>query len=75
MKKWNYKAIDVINGHVRNLKEKRDAMELGYKLVDKNKIKLEEFVSEYKFKDIEEAFKDLKNRKKDIYKISLTFSG
>lgn len=74
MKKWNYKAIDVINGHVRNLKEKRDAMELGYRLVDKNKIKLEEFVSEYQFKEIEAAFKDLKNRKKDIYKISLKFT-
>jgi threonine dehydrogenase-like Zn-dependent dehydrogenase len=75
MKKWNYKAIDVINGHVRNLREKRDAMELGYRLVDKNKIRLEEFVSEYNFEDIEKAFKDLKDRKKDIYKISLNFAN
>jgi threonine dehydrogenase-like Zn-dependent dehydrogenase len=74
MKKWNYKAIDVINGHVRNLKEKRDAMELGYRLVDKDKIKLEEFVSQYQFEDIEAAFRDLNNRKKDVYKISLEFT-
>jgi threonine dehydrogenase-like Zn-dependent dehydrogenase len=72
MKTWNFKAIDVINGHVRRNDEKYDAMAYGMELVESGKLNIKPMVSSYAFDDIALAFKDLVDRKEGLYKAVLT---
>ena len=71
MKCWNYKAIDVINGHVRRSDEKRAAMQAAVTLTDAGKLDVRSLVGVYKMGDIEDAFEDLVGRKQDLFKAVL----
>lgn len=73
VKTWNYKAINVINGHVRRSCEKMAAMKAGLKLVAGGKLNLAPLVTNYAFTDLNKAFKDLKDRKEGLYKANLVF--
>lgn len=73
MKTWNYKAIDVINGHVRREDEKLDAMRQGMQLLAIGKLNFKSAVAYYKAEDIEKAFADLIGRKKGLFKAVLLF--
>jgi threonine dehydrogenase-like Zn-dependent dehydrogenase len=73
MKTWNFKAIDVINGHVRREDEKREAMKKGMQLLSEGRLDFKKAVAFYKFEDIEKAFADLLNRKEGLFKAVLTF--
>jgi threonine dehydrogenase-like Zn-dependent dehydrogenase len=59
MERWNYKAIDVVNGHVRRQDEKIEAMRQGMELMRQGHLVTEPLVSSYSFMDIEQAFRDL----------------
>ena len=55
MQQWNFKAIDVINGHVRRQDEKVAAMRKGMDLMQQGHINTEPLVSVYDLDDIETA--------------------
>ena len=71
MERWNFKAIDVINGHVRRDDEKVEAMRRGIELMAAGRMKMEPLVTEYDFGLIDQAFEDLLNRKEGLYKAAL----
>lgn len=73
VKTWNYKAISVINGHVRRADEKLAAMKAGLALVASGRLKMAPLVTDYAFADINKAFADLKARKSGLYKANLVF--
>jgi len=73
MKTWNFKALTVVNGHVRNEIEKLDAMRAALKLMASGKIDSSVLVTNYVFGDINQAFLDLKARKVGLYKANLVF--
>ena len=71
MERWNFKAIDVINGHVRRQDEKAAAMREGMALMQKGYIITKPLVTVYDFHDIELAFHDLTSGKPGLYKAVL----
>jgi threonine dehydrogenase-like Zn-dependent dehydrogenase len=71
MERWNFKAIDVINGHVRRDDEKVEAMRRGLDLMAAGRFQMEPLVTEYDFDHIDEAFEDLIGRKEGLYKVAL----
>ncbi len=73
MKTWNFKALDVVNGHVRDEVEKLDAMKASMRLMANAKLDTETLISNYNFADINQAFADLKSRKVGLYKANLIF--
>jgi len=73
MKTWNYKALTVVNGHVRDEVEKLDAMRAALKLMASGKLDSTPLITNYKFSDINQAFQDLKARKTGLYKANLVF--
>lgn len=68
MQQWNFKAIDVVNGHVRRRNEKVEAMRQGMELMAQGHIVTEPLVTIYPFADIEQAFRDLNGRKPGLFK-------
>jgi threonine dehydrogenase-like Zn-dependent dehydrogenase len=72
MKQWNYKAIDVVNGHVRRNDEKRDAMRVGLTLQSSGQLIVDPLVTRYPLDQAQRAFEDLANRKEGLYKAVLT---
>lgn len=73
MKTWNFKAITVVNSHVRDEVEKLDAMKAALKLMARGKLDTDVLITNYKFADINQAFLDLKARKTGLYKANLVF--
>ncbi len=71
MQQWNYKAIDVVNGHVRRLDEKVAAMRQGMDLVQQNQLILEPLVTVYTFEQIADAFRDLNEQIPGLFKAVL----
>jgi threonine dehydrogenase-like Zn-dependent dehydrogenase len=71
MQQWNYKAIDVVNGHVRRQDEKWEAMQAGMALLLEGDIFLEPLVTFYPLADVEHAFIDVVNRKPGVFKAVL----
>ena len=73
MKNWNFKALTVVNGHVRDEIEKLDAMKAALKLMENGKLDTEALICNYNFADINQAFADLKSRKVGLFKGNLIF--
>jgi len=73
MKTWNFKALTVINSHVRDEAEKLNAMKAALNLVAHHKINTDILITNYKFTDINQAFIDLQARKPGLYKANLIF--
>ncbi len=71
MQQWNFKAIDVVNGHVRNMREKRQAMAAGVRLIAAGRLRVEPLVSFYPFGEVAAAFRDLAARKEGLFKALL----
>ncbi len=71
MKAWNYKAIDVVNGHVRDAREKRNAMRIGVDLIAAGRLRTEPLVTLYPLAEIGRAFSDLAARKQGLLKAVL----
>ena len=73
MKTWNFKALTVVNGHVRDEAEKLGAMQAALRLVAHGKLDSAALVTNYAFADINQAFQDLKARRPGLYKANLVF--
>lgn len=71
MQAWNFKAIDVINGHVRRRDEKVAAMQRGVALMQEGHIVTEPLVTVYDFDDAERAFRDLTKGDPNLFKAVL----
>ncbi|MBL8024974.1 MAG: zinc-binding dehydrogenase [Fibrobacteres bacterium] len=74
MKTWNFKAINVINGHVRRNNEKAVAMKQGMELQSKGQLKFDNMIEYYKINDISKAFESLNAKKEGLYKAVLSFN-
>lgn len=68
MQQWNFKAIDVVNGHVRRKNEKLAAMQQGMELLRQGHIRTEPLVTLYDFNNIEDAFRNLTNGTPNLLK-------
>jgi threonine dehydrogenase-like Zn-dependent dehydrogenase len=71
MQEWNFRAIDVIHGHVRNMPEKRDAMEAGLRLMAAGRLNVAPLATPYPLADVSRAFEDLLTRKEGLFKAVL----
>lgn len=68
MQQWNYKAIDVRNGHVRRKDEKLEAMRRGMDLLRRGHLVTKPLVRFYDLPDIEIAFRDLDKKAEGLVK-------
>jgi len=75
MERWNYKAIDVVNGHVRRTNEKLAAMAEGMRLLGQGHLRTEPLVTTYDLAEVEQAFIDLTAGKEGLLKAVLTMNG
>lgn len=75
MQQWNFKAIDVVNGHVRREDEKVEAMRQGMALMAQGHIMTEPLVTIYDLDEIEDAFRELTEVKEGLFKAVLKISG
>jgi threonine dehydrogenase-like Zn-dependent dehydrogenase len=71
MQQWNYKAIDVVNGHVRRTDEKLEAMGLGIELLSQGYLTTQPLTTAYPLIHAEQAFQDLVRRKAGLFKAVL----
>lgn len=71
MERWNFKAIDVVNGHVRRGNEKRDAMRASVELLRAGRLNTADLVTSYPLAKVGEAFQDLVNVKEGLFKVAL----
>jgi threonine dehydrogenase-like Zn-dependent dehydrogenase len=71
MQQWNYKAIDVVMGHVRRHDEKLRAMQAGIDLLAAGRLNIEPLLTTYALEDADRAFCDLVERKPGLYKAVL----
>jgi len=71
MQRWNFKAIDVVNGHVRRQDEQRDAMRASLELLRAGRLKTADLVTTYPLAKVGEAFQDLLDLKEGLFKIAL----
>lgn len=74
MQQWNFKAIDVVNGHVRREDEKVEAMRQGMALMAQGHIMTEPLVTIYDLDEIEDAFRELTEVKEGLFKAVLKIS-
>lgn len=68
MKTWNWKSIDVVNGHVRNVRTKVAAMKAGVALLESGRLHTSSLVDEYPLAQINQAFDDTIAKKKGVFK-------
>ena len=63
MQSWNFKAIDVVNAHVRRDADRMSAMASGLALVESGKLDFGRLVTHrYSLSDIDRAFADLETK-------------
>ena len=68
---WNFKAIDVLNGHVRRMDEKLEAMREGVELMQSGELRTEPLVSLYPLEKVQDAFSDFGAAKEGLFKAVL----
>jgi threonine dehydrogenase-like Zn-dependent dehydrogenase len=71
LKTWNFKAIDVVNGHVRRNDEKLHAQQAAMALVHAGLLDLAPLVTVYSLAEVNAAMADLDARKQGLYKVVL----
>ena len=72
MQLWNFKAIDVVNGHIRRHDEKMQAMAKAIDLVAEGKLVTEPLVRLYDLDDVDQAFADFAANREGLFKAVLT---
>ena len=75
MRLWNFKAIDVINGHVRRHDEKMVAMKKGIELLSEGSLATEPLVRLYDLNTVETAFQDFAASEDGLFKAVLVPSA
>ena len=71
MQLWNFKAIDVINGHVRRHDEKMQAMARAIDLLANGKLVTEPMVRLYELQNVDQAFADFAANQEGLFKAVL----
>ncbi|MEL7448682.1 MAG: hypothetical protein AAFN78_05705, partial [Pseudomonadota bacterium] len=71
MQLWNFKAIDVINGHVRRHDEKMRAMAKGLDLLAQGKLVTKPLVRLYELNNVDQAFADFAANTEGLFKAIL----
>ncbi len=71
MQQWNFKAIDVVNGHVRRNNEKLAAMKEGVRLMQQGHLNTAPLVTVYPLAEAERAFQELVGVKSGLLKAVL----
>ena len=71
MNQWNYKALDIVNGHVRKDDEKLEAMREGVALMEQGKLNVTPLVTFYPLSQIQQAFDDLCAKKEGLFKAAI----
>ncbi|MEO0972325.1 MAG: zinc-binding dehydrogenase [Pseudomonadota bacterium] len=71
MKRWNFKAIDVVNGHVRRDDEKHAAMLAGLEMMRAGTLDTTPLITSYALNDVEQAFADFGAAKEGLFKAVL----
>ncbi|MEM9057771.1 MAG: zinc-binding dehydrogenase, partial [Pseudomonadota bacterium] len=71
MQRWNFKAIDVINGHVRRHGEKMQAMRSAIELLAAGELVTEPLVRFYPLAMVDEAFADFAASEEGLFKAVL----
>ena len=71
MAQWNFKAIDVINAHVRRETEKTAAMADAIERMRKGQLEIKSLVEYYNLQQINTAFEELVSKKEGLYKATL----
>ncbi len=71
MKLWNFKAIDVVNGHVRRHDEKLEAMDKGIRWLSEGKLVTEPLVRQYALENVDQAFRDFEANDDGLFKAVL----
>ena len=75
MQLWNFKSIDVVNGHVRRHDEKMQAMAKAIALLADGKLVTEPLVRLYDLDDVDQAFADFAANQDGLFKAVLTPSA
>ncbi|MEO1035922.1 MAG: zinc-binding dehydrogenase [Pseudomonadota bacterium] len=75
MKLWNFKAIDIVNGHVRRHSEKLAAMEKGIRWLNEGKLATEPLVRQYTLENVDQAFCDFEANDDGLFKAVLIPNG
>ncbi len=73
MKTWNYKALTVVNSHIRDDVHKRKLMADCLRLMAAGRLNIDALIANYDFANISRAFEDLAARKKGLLKANLVF--
>lgn len=68
---WNFKAIDVINGHVRRHDEKMQAMAKAVELLANGQLVTEPLVKLYELRNVDQAFADFAANQEGLFKAVL----
>ena len=71
LKQWNFKAITVINGHVRRDDEKRAAMAEGIDLLARGELATRNLVKLYSLDATQQAFEELETADSGLFKAVL----
>lgn len=71
MQLWNFKAIDIINGHVRRHDEKMLAMTKAIDMLSEGKLVTQPLIRLYQLKDVEQAFADFAANQEGLFKAVL----
>ena len=73
MNDLNYKAVDLINAHVRRDNEKMDALAEAVELVLDGRLEVARLVTPYPITEINVAMQDLVTRKEGLFKASVVY--
>ena len=73
MEQWNFKALDIINGHVRREDEKRTAMSKAIDLLATGQITTEPLITPIPFSEIQPTFAKLDQTQPGLSKAALMF--
>lgn len=73
MERWNWKAINIVNAHERDLSEYADGMKRGIKLFEYKKNMPTYITHKFALEDIEDGFKMLENHPKGYVKGVVVF--
>ena len=71
MQRWNYKAIDVVNGHVRRHDEKMAAMRKAVELLEQESLITKPIASVYALSEVAQVFRDFDDSKENLFKAIL----
>ncbi|MEM9386002.1 MAG: zinc-binding dehydrogenase [Pseudomonadota bacterium] len=71
MKLWNFKSIDVVNGHVRRDEEKHTAMLAGLEMLRAGTLQTTPLITSYALNEVEQAFADFGAAKEGLFKAVL----